>query len=265
MNIRKDTVVWTEHIGGMNGIHDAIAKLIEAESAHDVADAASQLAAELAILAAVTGFICTSMQALRLRLARSGQMWKWEALSWAAGTSSDLISGGIIDWVNDQNIGVNIDDLTHSSSETIDSFITSLQTQFQVAKTTISPLILDLDGDGIETISKSAGIYFDHDGNQFSETTGWVGKDDGLLVWDKNGNGRIDDGSELFGNNTLLNNSSKAANGFAALANLDVNHDNKIDTLESAFSQSEQFELIEFGSTHYLHSERITSGFLHTA
>jgi Ca2+-binding RTX toxin-like protein len=117
------------------------------------------------------------------------------------------------------------------------NFITSLQTQFQVAKTTISPLILDLDGDGIETISKSAGIYFDHDGNQFSETTGWVGKDDGLLVWDKNGNGRIDDGSELFGNNTLLNNSSKAANGFAALADLDVNHDNKIDTLDSAFSQ----------------------------
>jgi hypothetical protein len=116
------------------------------------------------------------------------------------------------------------------------NFITKLQAQFQTAKLTVSPLILDLDGDGIETISKSAGIHFDHDGNQFAETTGWVGKDDGLLVWDRNGNGRIDNGSELFGNNTLLNNSSKAANGFAALADLDTNHDNTIDTLDIAFA-----------------------------
>jgi hypothetical protein len=54
------------------------------------------------------------------------------------------------------------------------NFITKLQAQFQTAKLTASPLILDLDGDGIETISKSAGIHFDHDGNQFAETTGWI-------------------------------------------------------------------------------------------
>ncbi len=117
------------------------------------------------------------------------------------------------------------------------NFITSLQNQFQVAKTTLSPLVLDLDGDGVETISKSAGIHFDHDGNHFAETTGWVGKDDGLLVWDKNGNGAIDNGGELFGNNTFLNDGSKAANGFAALADLDNNHDGKLDASDSAFTQ----------------------------
>lgn len=117
------------------------------------------------------------------------------------------------------------------------NFISNLQTQFQAAKTTVSPLILDLDGDGIETLSKSLGIHFDHDGNQFAETTGWVGKDDGLLVWDRNGNGRIDDGSELFGNNTLLGNDTKATNGFTALAELDSNYDNKIDASDTAFSQ----------------------------
>jgi hypothetical protein len=43
-------------------------------------------------------------------------------------------------------------------------------------------------------------VYFDHDNNSFAEQSGWVGKDDGLLVFDKNNNGKIDDGSELFGN-----------------------------------------------------------------
>jgi hypothetical protein len=55
------------------------------------------------------------------------------------------------------------------------------------------------------------------------ELFGWVGKDDGLLVFDKNNNGKIDDGSELFGNNTILSNGNKAANGFEALKDLDSN------------------------------------------
>jgi hypothetical protein len=42
-------------------------------------------------------------------------------------------------------------------------------------------------------------VYFDHDNNSFAEQSGWVGKDDGLLVFDKNNNGKIDDGSELSG------------------------------------------------------------------
>jgi hypothetical protein len=70
----------------------------------------------------------------------------------------------------------------------------------------------------VETTSKeNSGVYFDHDNNSFAEQSGWVGKDDGLLVFDKNNNGKIDDGSELFGNNTILSNGNKAANGFEAL------------------------------------------------
>jgi hypothetical protein len=117
------------------------------------------------------------------------------------------------------------------------SLIPGLQFLFKTAETTTSPLILDLDGDGVETLGKSEGIHFDHDGNGFAETTGWVGKDDGLLVWDRNGNGQIDDGSELFGNNTKLANGQNAANGFAALAELDSNHDGKIDANDAAFNQ----------------------------
>jgi hypothetical protein len=44
---------------------------------------------------------------------------------------------------------------------------------------------------------------------------------------------KIDDGSELFGNNTILSNGNKAANGFEALKDLDSNNDGKIDNQNS--------------------------------
>lgn len=100
-----------------------------------------------------------------------------------------------------------------------------------------SPIILDLDGDGVETLNKEAGVYFDHDGNLFAENTGWVAPDDGLLVYDRNGNGNIDDGSELFGNFTKLKNGKLAKNGYEALADLDDNHDGVIDKKDSIFNK----------------------------
>ncbi|MEA5621320.1 calcium-binding protein, partial [Cronbergia sp. UHCC 0137] len=115
--------------------------------------------------------------------------------------------------------------------------ITSLQASFNEAKTITSPIILDLDGNGVDTISKSAGVHFDLDGNKFAETTGWVGKNDGLLVLDRNSNGKIDNGSELFGNNTILKNGSKAAHGFAALTEFDINKDGKINASDTAYTQ----------------------------
>jgi hypothetical protein len=103
----------------------------------------------------------------------------------------------------------------------LNNLITSLQEKMCKADDIRSPLVLDLNGDGVKTISKSAGIHFDLDGNGFAETTGWVDKNDGLLVLDKNGNGKIDNGTELFGNNTLLANGQKAANGFEAMKQYD--------------------------------------------
>jgi hypothetical protein len=77
------------------------------------------------------------------------------------------------------------------------------------------PLVIDLDGDGIETVSQSVSkAYFDVDGDLFREKTGWLKGDDGFLVLDGNGNGRVDDISELFGN--------RAEGGFAELAGYDL-------------------------------------------
>ncbi|MDO5090349.1 MAG: calcium-binding protein [Cardiobacteriaceae bacterium] len=101
----------------------------------------------------------------------------------------------------------------------------------------LDPLALDLDADGtVATLPLSKGVHFDLDNSGFAEKTAWVGKEDGLLVFDRNGNGRIDNGGELFGNETRLQDGSIAEHGFAALADLDDNHDGRVDALDSAFA-----------------------------
>lgn len=55
------------------------------------------------------------------------------------------------------------------------------------------------------------------------------------LVRDLDGNGRIDDGRELFGSETRLANGRRARNGFEALAALDTNHSGTVDEGDEAF------------------------------
>ncbi|MBU1358777.1 MAG: hypothetical protein KKC85_22210 [Gammaproteobacteria bacterium] len=105
------------------------------------------------------------------------------------------------------------------------------------------PLVLDLDGDGIEAtaIEPNHLVFFDHNGDGIRQATGWIKADDGLVVWDRDGNGNIDSGRELFGDNTLnestLDPNDRYANGYEALAALDLNADGKIDSAETAFTQ----------------------------
>ena len=111
-----------------------------------------------------------------------------------------------------------------------------LGNNFETAEVTKSPLVVDLDGDGVETVGVSEGVYFDHDGNGFAEKSGWVGKDDGILVRDINNNGTIDNGTELFGNNSVLSSGAKAANGFEALKELDSNKDGVFNSSDEAWN-----------------------------
>jgi Ca2+-binding RTX toxin-like protein len=114
--------------------------------------------------------------------------------------------------------------------------IGDIRDKFDQAEKTKSPIVLDLNSDGITTTDKLSGAYFDHDGNNFAEQTGWINNQDGLLVRDLNNNGKIDNGGELFGSETLLQNGQKAANGYLALAELDSNADKKIDSQDAAFT-----------------------------
>jgi len=116
--------------------------------------------------------------------------------------------------------------------------IQDIKRQTQTASAYASPIILDLNGDGvIRTVGLSSGVFFDHAADGFAERTGWVAPGDGLLVWDRNANGAIDSGRELFGSETLLPNGIKAVNGFKALKAFDANGDGVIDANDPVFAQ----------------------------
>jgi hypothetical protein len=99
-----------------------------------------------------------------------------------------------------------------------------------------SPIVLDLNGDGVHTTSIAQGVQFDLFATGSKVTTGWVDATDGLLALDRNSNGSIDDGSELFGTSTTLANGQNASNGYEALAQLDANADGVIDAKDAAYS-----------------------------
>jgi len=99
-----------------------------------------------------------------------------------------------------------------------------------------SPIVLDLDGDGVETLAMAAGTRFDLDGDGYIDTTGWVAPDDGLLVFDRNDDGLINSGQELFGEFTLLENGEQAHNGFVALSELDSSKDGLLDSNDEAYA-----------------------------
>ena len=106
------------------------------------------------------------------------------------------------------------------------------------AENSRSPLVVDLDGDGkIEAVSTDGNVHFDFDSNQKIENSGWIGKNEGFLVRDLNGNGQIDNGTEMFGNHTVLQNGKNAVNGFEALKDLDSNGNGKFDAEDEAWSQ----------------------------
>jgi hypothetical protein len=100
------------------------------------------------------------------------------------------------------------------------------------------PLVLDLNGNGIETvgINSAAPILFDNNADGVKTATGWVNANDGILVWDRNGNGTIDNGRELFGDATVKTDGTLATDGFNALADLDANHDGIVNTLDADFA-----------------------------
>ncbi|BBB67688.1 hypothetical protein UNDYM_3435 [Undibacterium sp. YM2] len=97
------------------------------------------------------------------------------------------------------------------------------------------PLTIDLNGNGLDTtgVSLTNPILFDHDGDGIKTGTGWILPDDGFLALDRNDNGTIDTGAELFGDSTPLYGGGKAQDGFAALADQDSNHDGKVDKLDA--------------------------------
>jgi|GEM_PF-1295942 len=94
----------------------------------------------------------------------------------------------------------------------------------------VTPLVLDLNGDGFNFVTQNEGVLFDMTNDGILDKTSWIDADDGFLVVDKNGDGVINNQSEMFGN------TDQHADGFANLAQYDTNGDGKIDANDAGFN-----------------------------
>lgn len=111
------------------------------------------------------------------------------------------------------------------------------------------PLVLDLAGNGFATRGLDDAVRFDLDADGRSDRISAPSGDDALLALDRNGNGRIDDGRELFGDQ------NGAASGFAELAKYDDNDDGHIDAQDAVF---ERLRLLRFDAEGRQHSQSLS-------
>jgi hypothetical protein len=85
------------------------------------------------------------------------------------------------------------------------------------------PILLDLDLNGFHLTGLDVPVRFDLDADGIEEETAWTaaGSGDAFLCWDRNGNGSIDDGRELFGQATVMRDGGRAETGYIPLGQLD--------------------------------------------
>jgi hypothetical protein len=105
-----------------------------------------------------------------------------------------------------------------------------------------SPIVIDIDGDGYNLTNATNGVNFDLKPDGIAEHLAWTSanSDDAFLVLDRNNNGLVDDGTELFGNYTPQPPSTEK-NGFLALAEYDRprnggNNNGKVGSADAIFS-----------------------------
>lgn len=103
----------------------------------------------------------------------------------------------------------------------------------------VDPLILDLDGNGVRTTTVDDGVAFDFLGTGEAIQVAWTDGKDGFLVLDRNGDGQITTGAEMFGDYTPMSNGAIAKDGFEALRDLDSNADGLFN------AQDELFDLVQ--------------------
>ena len=101
----------------------------------------------------------------------------------------------------------------------------------------VSPIVIDTARDGFRFSNARGGTLFDINGYGFTMWVAWpTDADDAWLFLDRDGNGMVDSGAELFGNTTPLADGTNPEHGYLALAELDSNRDGWITRSDARFS-----------------------------
>ena len=150
--------------------------------------------------------------------------------------STTFASSGMVKTQDGRSIDFNIE---VSMSRAFTSQINTLTTQNYI-KT--DPLVINLDTDiGSVTDQK---FLFDLDSDGDEEEISFAGKGSGFLALDRNGDGRIGDGSELFG--------TKSGDGFKDLAAFDEDGNGWIDENDSIYSKLKVWTKDEDGNDYLI-------------
>jgi hypothetical protein len=157
------------------------------------------------------------------------------------GQAASLTTDQIVALTTDQIAGLQTVDIAAMSMTQVAAFEAAdigAMTSPQVdAVFLASPIMLDLDGNGVRTTAAENGVMFDLNATGNAHKVGWASASDGLLVMDRNGDGRIGDGTELFGVATQRADGTRAGNGYAAMALEDSNGDSILSAADANFAK----------------------------
>ncbi|MCB1724429.1 MAG: hypothetical protein H6953_14760 [Chromatiaceae bacterium] len=121
-------------------------------------------------------------------------------------------------------------------------FYSETAVTFEAGRKLHDPLVLNFDGNAAELTERDFTFDIDSDGH--ADQVAFVGEGSGFLALDRNGDGEINDGSELFGPTT--------GDGFAELASYDSDQNNWIDENDPIYADLRIWSRAQDGSTSLL-------------
>ena len=156
-------------------------------------------------------------------------------------TGNDLISAyeTLLRSITFENTGASMGSRTITVQIT-DEWGESISLSRSVDLVNTDPLVIDLNGDGVGLVDADNGVQFDTDNDGELEQTGWADSNDGLLTIDVNGDGIINDMSEVVSahlDHPDLADSDMPQSSLEVLALFDDNDDGVIDSQDSIFDQ----------------------------
>ena len=173
----------------------------------------------------------------------------WQRITATSGFFSDsesttFASKGLVQTADGRSIDFNIE-MTMSRA-----FMTKIDTLEVKDYIKTDPLIINLDSN-IASVSDQK-FFFDLDSDGKEEKISFAGNGSGFLALDKNGDGKINDGSELFG--------TKSGDGFKDLAAYDEDGNGWIDENDSIFSKLKVWTKDEKGNDYLIDLKKADVG-----